>query len=63
MPSARACVCVCVCVCACPTVRDRGMVYKETGNFSGKFCNYMVLSKFIQLQSEGAEMRFLRLKD
>jgi len=47
----------------CSTVRGRGMVYKATGNFSGKFCRYMVLSKFIHLQSEGAEMRFLGLKD
>ena len=56
------CVCVCVCVFGCPTVRDRGIVYKATGNCSGKFCMYMVLSKFICLQGEGAELRFLRLK-
>jgi len=40
----RACVGV-----GCPTVRGRGMVYKATRNCSGKFCRYMVLSKFIRL--------------
>jgi hypothetical protein len=43
----------------CPSVRGREMVYKATGNYSGNSCMYMVISKFIHLQSEGAVLRFL----
>ena len=51
-------------VCMCVQLSGIGEWFiRQQEIFRENSVKYMVLSKLIHLQSEGAEMRFLRLKD